>query len=153
MRELTSPSSSLDRAAIARLIPHQGAMCLLARVEEWTPTAIRCSAVSHADAGNPLRRESRLSALCGIEYGLQAMAVHGALVDGAAPQPTGFLSSLRGVRVTDRDLAAIEAPLRIEAELLLRQERGFIYRFSVASDGEALVAGQAAIIIPRGAGP
>jgi predicted hotdog family 3-hydroxylacyl-ACP dehydratase len=146
-----SPSSGLDRAAIGRLIPHQGAMCLLARVEEWTPTSIRCSAVSHADLGNPLRREGRLSALCGIEYGLQAMAVHGALVGGAAPQPAGFLSSLRGVRAADRDLATIASPLRVEAELLLRQERGFIYRFSLAGDGEPLLAGQAAIMFPRAA--
>ena len=148
MRALTSPSSRLDRAAIARLIPHKDAMCLLERVEGWTATTIRCRAVSHRDPDNPLRRAGRLHPLCGIEYGLQAMALHGALVDGQTPQRIGYLSSLRSFRIAGDDLSAVATPLRVEAELLLRESRGFIYSFSVAGDRE-FVAGQASIMIPR----
>jgi predicted hotdog family 3-hydroxylacyl-ACP dehydratase len=131
------------------MVPHGGAMCLLERVEEWTATTIRCSALSHTHAGNPLRRSGRLAAICGIEYGLQAMAVHGALAGGAAAEPAGYLSSLRDVRIADCDLSAIGAPLSIEAELLLRQESGHIYRFSVSHAGGSLVTGQAAIMLPQ----
>ena len=74
------PQRMLDRAAIARRSPHQGRMCLLERVLDWDAAQIRCGAVSHRDAGNPLRAHDRLAAACGIEYAAQAMAVHGSLL-------------------------------------------------------------------------
>ncbi len=84
---------------IAALIPHAGSMCLLASVTRWTQDAIECQATSHLDANNPLRRNGRLAALCGIEYALQAAALHGAL-RGGAPQPPGYLAALRMTHLT-----------------------------------------------------
>jgi hypothetical protein len=72
----------LDHAAIAARIPHQGSMCLLAAVVDWSADGISCRAVSHADPANPLRAEGRLGAANGIEYAAQAMALHGALLAG-----------------------------------------------------------------------
>ena len=64
----------LSRAHILELIPHQGTMCLLDEVTEWSERAITCRTRSHLTPDNPLRRDGRVSGLCGIEYGLQAAA-------------------------------------------------------------------------------
>ena len=92
-------AAPLDRDAIARLVPHAGAMCLLDRALSWDAEGIACEADRHRDPANPLRRDGRLPAICGVEYALQAMALHGALLapGGAAAQPAGYLSSLRDV--------------------------------------------------------
>jgi predicted hotdog family 3-hydroxylacyl-ACP dehydratase len=126
----------LDRSRILSLIPHQGRMCLLDRVESWSAEAIACSAVSHRDPANPLRRGGRLAAVCGIEYGLQAAAAHGALMDHA-PQPAGYLVSLRGfwAAVPYLDEPAFEP-------------HGLTASFSVQAAGRTLLRGRASIMIP-----
>ncbi len=50
---------------------------------EWDAQHIRCRSATHRLPGNPLRSQGRLGAACGIEYAAQAMAVHGALANGA----------------------------------------------------------------------
>ena len=77
----------LDKAAIAALIPHAGAMCLLDAVLAWDATTIACVASSHRSPANPLAGERRLDAVCGVEYAAQAMAVHGGLT-GNGRRPT-----------------------------------------------------------------
>ena len=142
---LTPP---LDHAAIARLVPHQGAMCLLDRALDWNAERITCEAVAHAAPDNPLRRDGMLPAVCGLEFALQAMALHGALT-AAAPQPAGFVSSLREVRLGAARLDTVPGRLRITAEALIAEARGFIYRFEVAGGGAVLLSGQAAVILPE----
>jgi len=78
----------LTREHILGLIPHQGTMCLLDRVLDWSAGEIVCAASSHLAPDNPLRRDGRLGAICGIEYGLQAAALHGALVRGGVTSAT-----------------------------------------------------------------
>ena len=39
----------LDHAAIAARIPHQGSMCLLAAVVDWSRDLISCRAISHPE--------------------------------------------------------------------------------------------------------
>ena len=92
---------TLDRDGIAALIPHGGAMCLLARLEAWDRQRIVCVATNHRDADHPLRTRSGLLAPCAIEYAAQAMALHGALIGRAAGMPAtpGYLASARGVRL------------------------------------------------------
>src|ERR1700760_2568659 len=89
----------LDRTGILALIPHQGAMCLLDRALAWDAAHIECESRSHLAPANPLRQHGRLGASCGIEYGLQAAALHGALLAGGGTQPAGFVAALRGVRL------------------------------------------------------
>jgi predicted hotdog family 3-hydroxylacyl-ACP dehydratase len=74
----------LNRAWIEARIPHQGRMCLLDQVIEWNAQHIRCRTATHRAPDNPLRAHDRLGIACGIEYAAQAMALHGALVNGAA---------------------------------------------------------------------
>ncbi len=42
----------------------------------------------------------------------------------------------------------IASPLQVEAEALVAETGGFIYRFSVSAEGRALLSGQAAVILP-----
>lgn len=144
---LTPP---LDRGAIARLVPHGGAMCLLDRALAWDAESIACEADRHRDPDHPLRRGGRLPAVCGVEYALQAMALHGALVGEGAAQPAGYLSSLRGVSLDGAErLDTVAGPLGIRALALAAEAGGFIYRFEVEGGGRILLTGQAAIILPR----
>ena len=71
----------LDRDAIARLVPHHGAMCLLEEVLGCDEDAIACRATSHRDPANPLRTAAGLPAIMGVEYAAQAVAVHGAVIE------------------------------------------------------------------------
>jgi len=134
------------RAEIAALIPHQGAMCLLDRVVACDAAMIACEADTHRDAANPLRRDGALPAVCGLEYGLQAMALHGAVTAGA-PQGPGFVAALAGVELRAERLDEVAGALAVEAEALSRESRGFIYRFAVHGDGRLLLSGRATVVL------
>jgi len=138
----------LDRAWIVAHIPHQGRMCLLDTVTEWSPTSIRCASTSHRHADNPLRAGGRLGAACGIEYAAQAMAVHGALLAGQSDSPRqGYLASMRGVDLLVVRLDDIDTDLDIEAERLSGDNNNVLYRFAVRADGRLLLGGRAAVIL------
>ena len=143
---MTPPPLPATRAAIARLIPHQGAMCLLERVESCTEEGIACTSATHRDAANPLRRGDGLPAICAVEYALQAMALHGALTAGAAQGP-GFLAALLGVEAMVERMDDIAGDLAIGATVLARESRGFIYRFAIEGGARALVSGRATIVL------
>ena len=135
---------------IAALIPHAGAMVLLDRVEAWDADGILCRARSHLHAANPLRRDGRLSACCGLEYALQAAALHGALTAGGAAQRAGYVAALRGVvlRAERLDVAAF-GELRVAAQLERQEAAGIIYAFAVeAADGAPLLSGRATVALP-----
>lgn len=141
--------TGLDRAWIARHIPHQGGMCLLDGVEAWDQQHIQCRASSHRAMDNPLRAHGRLGAACGIEYAAQAMAVHGAL---QAPQDSpgarvGYLVSVRGVRLNVSRLDDIVADLLVEATCVTRSENNILYQFSIDAAGRRLLEGRAAVVL------
>lgn len=138
----------LDRAWIAARIPHQGSMCLLDRVVEWSPERIRCTASSHRHPDNPLRDNDRLGTACGIEYAAQAMAVHGALLAGSDQAPRlGFLASARGVELKADRLDDVAADLDIVAERLSGDGNNVLYGFEVSAAGAVLLTGRAAVIL------
>jgi predicted hotdog family 3-hydroxylacyl-ACP dehydratase len=137
----------LSRERILELIPHQGAMCLLDAVSSWSDAAITCRTRSHLSPDNPLRRHGRLNGVCGIEYGLQAAALHGALL-GGRPQPAGYLAALRSVEIL---AARLDDPslgmLDVSAQLEMQDAGGLIYGFRIQStDGAVLLAGRATIV-------
>jgi predicted hotdog family 3-hydroxylacyl-ACP dehydratase len=144
-------TAQLDHAAIAALVPHAGSMCLLDRTLSWDADSIACQAISHLDAANPLRRGGMLPAVCGVEYALQAMALHGALTGTGGPQPPGYLASLRNLEMGTTHLDTVEGALLVEASALAREARSFVYAFRVTGQGVSLLSGQAAIILPSGA--
>jgi predicted hotdog family 3-hydroxylacyl-ACP dehydratase len=140
----------MQREAIMALIPHQGASCLLAQVIGWDAAAIRCTAVSHLDPANPLRAGGRLGIVAGVEYGLQAAALHGALRGGGVAQRSGYLAALRDLHL---GVARLDDPahgaLRIEARLLEQTAAGFLYALALHdASGAWLLRGQATVALP-----
>ena len=132
----------LDHAAIAARLPHTGRMCLLDRVLEWDADRIRCSAVSHRDADNPLRESAGLATLAGIEYAAQAAAVHGALLRGEMLPRSGVLAALKNVISTRPWMHEIVEDIVIEANLLHSDAAGGIFAFAVQAGEERILSGQ-----------
>jgi predicted hotdog family 3-hydroxylacyl-ACP dehydratase len=140
----------MDTAAIAALIPHEGAMCLLDGVLAWDQRSITCVASSHRSPSNPLAADGRLDAVCGVEYAAQAMAVHGGLFGNGRRPAAGYLASLRDVtRSVDR-LDLLEGDLLVMAELLIADAGRVIYRFELTSDNKPVLTGRAAVVIDAG---
>jgi predicted hotdog family 3-hydroxylacyl-ACP dehydratase len=138
----------LGRAAILELLPHQGRMCLLNRVLAWDAGSILCVATPHTTADHPLRRNGRLAGVCTVELGLQAMALHGALVDGRAAAP-GYVASLRDVRIECAFADDLPGPLLAGAAVLARDPRALAYRFEVTDrDRQPVSSGQATVLVP-----
>jgi predicted hotdog family 3-hydroxylacyl-ACP dehydratase len=137
---------------ILELIPHQEAMCLLDAALNWSATDITCTARSHLSPDNPLRRDGRLHSVCGIEYCLQAAALHGALLSGSR-QPAGYLAALRDVDIhAERLDEASLGTLRVTATQELCTPHGLIYRFDLAAeDGTELLNGRAVLVLPASA--
>jgi len=142
--------SGADVIEIASMLPHAGAMVLLDRVEAWDAGGILCRARSHLDMANPLRRDGRLSACCGIEYALQAAALHGALLAGGVAQRAGYVAALRAVTLHVERLNRAElGDLRVAARLERQEPAGIIYSLEVlAADGAPLLSGRATIALP-----
>jgi predicted hotdog family 3-hydroxylacyl-ACP dehydratase len=148
---MTLPAT-LDHAQIAARIPHQGAMCLLDRVDSWDLDRIVCRAVSHRATDNPLRAAGRLGAANGIEYAAQAMAVHGALLAAGASRPkAGYLTSVRSVNLHVDRLDQVAGELQIVAERLSGDAVSVLYTFTVAADGQLLLDGRATAVLDAGA--
>jgi predicted hotdog family 3-hydroxylacyl-ACP dehydratase len=143
----------LDHAWIAAHIPHQGQMCLLDEVIEWSADRIRCRSASHRRADNALRAHGRLGIACGIEYAAQAMAVHGALraataaqVSGAVPVTHGgMLSSVRGLTMRVDRLDDVAGDIYASATYLNGDSMMVLYEFSVGDSTQTLLAGRATI--------
>jgi predicted hotdog family 3-hydroxylacyl-ACP dehydratase len=143
---------TLNRADIAKLIPHAGAMCLLDGVRHWDATSISCVSRSHLDTANPLRADGQLGALCGIEYAGQAMAVHGALSGGTGDRPrTGYLVSLRGVVCRHRRLDTFDAELMIDAAQVMGDQGRVIYEFTLHANTIEILSGRATVVLDAAA--
>jgi predicted hotdog family 3-hydroxylacyl-ACP dehydratase len=142
---------TLDRDGIAALIPHAGTMCLLDGVLRWDETSVRCRSTRHRDPGNPLRRNGRLAAICGIEFAAQAMAVHGALAGSVNGRPrAGFLASIRDLVCREARLDLLPGDLVIEAERLMGDEARQIYQFTLRSGESEVLSGRAAVVLEAG---
>lgn len=139
----------LDAVRIGRLIPHQGEMSLLASVNTFDTNNIHCSTKSHRLPTNPLRENGMLSAVCGVEYAAQAMAVHGALSSQKnASQPRGGrLASVRSVDIFVARLDTIQEDLDVHATLLMNDENSMIYEFTVSTPSQILLQGKATVIL------
>jgi predicted hotdog family 3-hydroxylacyl-ACP dehydratase len=138
----------INHDEICQLIPHAGQMCLLDRVARWDEDFIVCESISHKLSNNPLRRSDSLPSVNLIEYGAQAMAVHGGLLarkEGRA-LGDGFLAALRDVHISNMDVSNISEKLTIEAECIMSQGGNLIYKFLVRTGDTCIVYGRATVI-------
>ena len=138
----------LDRAWIAAHLPHQGRMSLLHEILEWDATTVRALARSHRAANNPLRRAGELPIACGVEYGAQAAAAHGALMARQA-SGAGFLAAARSVVFHARRLDDVPGDLEVFAERIGGGDAGVIYQFEVTCASRALVVGRLTVAFAR----
>lgn len=140
----------IERAEIETLIPHKGSMCLLDVVEHWDPAGIRCRSETHRSTGHPLRSEGKLSAVHLVEYGAQAMAIHGGLLErtsGGVARP-GLLVAIRDVKLEIAYLDDLAAPLIVSARRLVANADGWLYGFEVDAAGKTLASGRVAVMPP-----
>ncbi len=137
-----------DKAAIAKVIPHTGNMCLLDGVLECEAQRIRCISSTHRAADNPMRSGDELLALCGIEYAAQVMAVHGAWDAKFDKKPrAGYLAALRDVSCHTMRLDNLSDDLIIEAEKLMGDEARVIYQFSIHAGEAKIMSGRATVVL------
>ena len=143
----------IDKEAIAGLIPHAGAMCLLDEVTSWDAARIRCVSRTHWAALNPLRSQGRVPALCGIEYAAQAMAAHGGLAGAISTRPrAGYLVSVREVICRAAWLDDFEGDLVIDAERLAGDAERVMYRFTLSVGDSEVLSGRATVVLDAAAG-
>ncbi|MGR8934617.1 MAG: phosphotransferase [Gammaproteobacteria bacterium] len=138
---------NITETTIAQLLPHAGDMLLIDRVIAWDERRIRCRSDSHRKSDHPLRLQGRLSALHLIEYGAQAMGIHGGLLQGGA-RP-GYLAAIRNARLGVDHLDAIEGSLHIEAAALGQSDQGAIYQLDIRdAQGRLLLNARATVMHP-----
>ena len=139
----------IGKAALCELIPHHGTMCLLDGVEQWDDTSILCTTASHRELTNPLRRDGRLEAICGLEYAAQAMAVHvGLLEQGKERRLTvGYLGAVKNLMLRVTRLDDVTGDLTAQATRLVGEVNCFIYAFRVSVGRETVLDGRASIFL------
>lgn len=139
----------IRKAALCRLIPHHGTMCLLDAVERWDATSILCTTASHRDATNPLRRDNQLEAICGLEYAAQAMAVHVGLLQQEEERrlAVGYLGAIKNLTLGATRLDDLKGDLTVQATRLVGEVKSFIYAFRVSVGRETYLDGRASIFL------
>ena len=139
----------VDKAALCRLIPHHGTMCLLDGVEQWDDTSITCMTASHRDATNPLRRDNQLEAICGLEYAAQAMAVHVGLLEQDKERRliVGYLGAVKNLILRAIRLDDVKGDLTVQATRLVGEVNCFIYAFRVSDGRQEFLDGRASIFL------
>ncbi|CAC9600291.1 3-hydroxydecanoyl-[ACP] dehydratase (EC 4.2.1.59) [uncultured Gammaproteobacteria bacterium] len=134
---------------LCNLIPHSGKMCLLDTVKQWNSESIICTTQTHQKNDNPLRNNGSLPVSALIEYGAQAMAVHGALIakDLSEKMQEGYLAALKEVNFYQNfDINNITSPLMVKATRKFASQGNMIYEFSVASEDNELISGRATVV-------
>ncbi len=137
-----------NKTQLCELIPHSGLMCLLDEVIEWDAQHVVCLSRTHLQMDNPLRTTSGLPMNALIEYGAQAMAVHGGIQ--AKQQGTtiekGYLVALRNVKLAGRILSDCNDSLQVEAKQEYADQGNMIYQFIVSHQNTELVNGRATVM-------
>lgn len=129
----SAPTSALSRAAIERLLPQKGAMCLIDAATEVTAEAIVCLATVWLQ-GNPLGEALGVPALHGVEYGAQAAALHRLVRGGDRERSAvsgGLLLQVRELRCFVEYLDQLPQPLRISARCAMASSEIARYVFEI----------------------
>ena len=146
----------MNSPKVADLVPQRDAMCLLDEILSCDERSVVCRASSHRSPDNPLRCDGRLPSIAGIEYGAQAMAVHGALIaesqdEGRAIGDTaargGYLVSVRSVSLSATQLDTVTGQLTVTAERVSGDANTVLYSFAVLDGLTPLLSGRAIVVL------
>lgn len=145
---MLTTAPALDREALSALVPHAEGMCLHDEVVAWDAEQIQCRSHGHHSAENVLRMNEQLSALHLIEYGAQAMAIHGGLLASEAGEQAkpGFLASVRKAEFFVERLDDIEEPIDILATRQAGGDSGWTYDFEAHAADQPLAAGRVSVM-------
>jgi len=138
----------LSKPDIEAIIPHAGGMCLLEQVISFSNEAIICRTQSHLNTDNPLKIDSKLSKMHLIEYGAQAIAVHGGLLeqDSDNDQPKqGYIATVKAVKWGDFD--PLTEFLEIKANAVMRDEISKLYEFTITDAQSSNVCSARVMVI------
>ena len=137
----------LDRP-LAELLPHAGRMRLIDRVISCDDDRIVCEADSHRSANHPLAIYGELAAVCGLEYGAQAMAIHGALAAGMRARPrVGYIVAAHELTWSVPRLDTLAAPLTIEARREFGSDNQVSYAFTIRTGALEVMRGRAGVVL------
>ena len=138
--------------SIETLLPHAGRMRLIDRVVSYDEQTLFARVIRIAQPDHPLAEAGVLSIICGLEYGAQAMAIHGALLaSGGSPRSarvTATWSQRPTLRWTVERLDQCAAPLVITAISEFRSDNQVAYRFEIsASEHDSVLGGRASVLL------
>ncbi len=141
----------MSMPAIEMLLPHAGRMRLIDRVVSYDDQSIVCESDSHRAADHPLAEAGVLSILCGLEYGAQAMAIHGALLasggSSGARTRHGLLVAASDLQWTVERLDRCAAPLVIKVVSEFRSGNQIAYRFEISASSAYVMQGRASVLL------
>lgn len=139
----------MTKQQLCKLIPHDGSMCLLESVDSWDESQIVCSSKSHHNPDNPLKDGNRLGCVNAIEYGAQAVAIHGRLLaeDSNPVSQSGFLVQIKDLDFDDCDLSVLPGALTIKAQQLHCDRTSMLYRITIKHDHNQIMQGRVMIFI------
>lgn len=126
---------------IERNLPHTGAMRLLDAVIEVSSTHIVCQAPP-PDANHPLAVDGDVPAAVAAEYGAQASAVHGGLIEQGGTPREGMLAKISDTALLGAVIPRDRGALLVSATLLGRTAAGCMYSFELACGGECIARGR-----------
>jgi len=138
-----------SNSELCELIPHSGKMCLIDSVDKWDSESIICTTKTHQNSDNPLLFNGILPISALIEYGAQAMAIHGAIIarESGEKMQEGYLAALKDVIFFNNlEINKISSLLVIEATRKLASQGNMIYEFLVTSEGSDLISGRATVV-------
>jgi len=84
-----------------------------------------------------------------LEYGAQAMAVHGCLNSDQQQSrdlEEGYLAALRDIKITQGDLSLIQDELQIHAEKIFADAGNMIYSMEIHAGSRMLASGRATVV-------
>lgn len=142
--------TALDGTPIAELIPHAGNMVLLDRLLHWDDRTLLAETNSHRQPAHPLARDGMLDSIHLVEYGAQAMAIHGGLLEraeGRAPSG-GMIAGLRQLQLACARIDTVDGALQVQVERLFGNSSGWMYQFAVhEANGACLASGRIAVML------
>ena len=140
-----------EKTRLCDLIPHHGTMCLLDNIEQWDEERVICNTLTHTHNDNPLRRNGHLHIVHALEYGAQAMAVHGGLLAQQKQEAIrpGYLVAVRNAKFHIDHLDTILTSLTVEAHQLLESGGSLIYEFTISNGDDILAEARATVITEK----